>query len=100
MDKKSNGTKISEYRYTYNAKGLLTTETANVDGISYTMTYDSLGRVLTRVEETLATHTTKTETYTYDAAGNITSFTSSNESGTMRYNSKNRLTSYKGTTIT
>lgn len=41
-----------------------------------------------------------TTSYTYDAAGNITSFTSGNESGTMGYDSKNRLTSYKGTAIT
>lgn len=47
------------------------------------MTYDSLGEVLTPVEKILSTHTTKTETYTYDAAGNITSFTSGNESGTI-----------------
>lgn len=42
----------------------------------------------------------KTETHTYNAARNIISFTSSNESGTMGYDSKNRLTSYKGTAIT
>ena len=74
-------------------------ETSLADNKQYDMTYDALSRVTERKETDLSTNETTTEAFTYDEAGNITSFTVSNESGSCVYDSNNRLVSYNGHTI-
>ena len=61
-------------------------------------TYDGLNRVTSRTIKNLDDDSViSTETFTYDAAGNITG-TSTDTS--LVYNTNNRLTSYNGNTVT
>ena len=79
--------------------GRVVRETSLADNKQYDMTYDALSRVTERKETDLSTNETTTEAFTYDEAGNITSVTVSNESGSCGYDSNNRLVSYNGHTI-
>ena len=60
-------------------------------------TYDSLNRVTARTIKNLTDDTViSTETFTYDAAGNITDDSADT---TFVYDTNNRLTSYNGNTV-
>ncbi len=99
VEKTANGTIITGYEYVYDELGRVVRETSLADNKQYDMTYDALSRVTERKETDLSTNETTTEAFTYDEAGNITSFTVSNESGSCVYDSNNRLVSYNGHTI-
>ena len=59
-----------------------------------------LSRVTKRTVTNLSDNTTSEETYSYDAAGNITSCTVSDGTNTFVYDQNNRLTSYNGQAVT
>ena len=73
-DKDKNGKILFVNIYTYDVLGRITSELNPIDMIDYRMTYDSLGRLTQRAEYDLRTNEVlHTETFTYDAAGNIVS---------------------------
>ena len=59
-------------------------------------TYDSLGRVITRIISNTSNNSIiSTETFNYDAAGNVTSA----PDGSFQYDTNNRLISFNGNTV-
>ncbi len=79
--------------FTYDTLGRITSELNPIEMIDYRMTYDSLGRVTQRVEYDLRTNEAiHTETFTYDAAGNIlTAVTPDGTANTYKYNQNNSI---------
>ncbi|MBR6558793.1 MAG: RHS repeat-associated core domain-containing protein [Clostridia bacterium] len=61
--------------------------------------YDSLSRVVRKVTENLTTNSGTEDTYTYDAAGNITASEVNAEENSFDYDSGNRLDSYNETSV-
>ena len=99
VEKTADGTIITGYEYVYDELGRIVRETSLADNKQYDMTYDALSRVTERKETNLSTNEVITETFTYDEAGNITSFTVQDGNGSCVYDSNNRLISYNGHTI-
>ena len=62
-------------------------------------TYDKLSRVTKTVIENTTTSATTEETYTYDAASNVTSCTAGTDSDSFVYSTNNRLTSYNSNSV-
>ena len=62
-------------------------------------TYDELSRVVKKVTTDLSTNESTEDTYTYDAAGNITSCDESDTESAFVYGTGNRLTSYNGASV-
>ena len=91
---------IVGYEYTYDTLGRILSETHLAENVKFEYNYDSLSRVTKRTVTNLSDNTTSEETYSYDAAGNITSCTVSDGTNTFVYDQNNRLTSYNGQAVT
>lgn len=100
VERSSGNVIITGYEYTYDALGRITCEKSLADNKQYEMTYDNLSRVTIRKQTDLTTNQVTQETYQYDSAGNITSYTLNQANGALVYDANNRLISYNGQQIT
>ncbi len=87
---------IIGYEYTYDARGRLATEKDLVKNRLMCYTYDNRDWVTNRRTIDLATEEYTDDPFTYDPAGNLQNLIGDN---TPAYDSNNRLTEYKGTTL-
>ena len=98
VEKTSSGAVITGFEYTYDDLSRIVDEKALANSTKMCYTYDELSRVLSRTVKNLGDDSViSTETFTYDAAGNITGGSADT---TFVYDTNNRLTSYNGNAVT
>ena len=95
VEKTPTGTVIVGYRYEYDSLGRISTETHLAENKKMCYTYDSLNRVTARTIKTLSDEVISSESYTYDAAGNIIDAPDS----CFTYDNNNRLTVFNGKSV-
>jgi len=95
-DVTASGAKINQYEYVYDNGNRLVKEVDKVKNLQYTYEYDDLNRVLKRVKKNLSTDSETLETFSYDAACNITSSNENSILNSMAYSANNCLTEYNG----
>jgi YD repeat-containing protein len=80
-------------QYTYDANGRLI-KTVRPDGSILTQSYDVAGRLISATDKDSGGSVISDYSYAYDADGNITSGTSSQQTATMTYDTLDRLSAY------
>ena len=90
------GVVISGFEYTYDELSRIVEEKVLANSTKLCYTYDKLSRVLTRTVKDLSDTVLSTESYTYDAAGNVKTDPSASN---FVYDKQNRLTMYKGKSV-
>ncbi len=97
VERRSTGSLISGYKYTFDDLGRISTESCLDKGTKFWYTYDSLSRIVHKLTTDLYGNHMYEESYEYDAAGNIR-YTTDNccEENSYSYTSNNRLKSYNG----
>ena len=87
------GTVIAGFEYTYDNLSRIVEEKHLADGVKLCYIYDNLSRVIKRTVKCLESNTVLSEeTFTYDAAGNITDAPDS----CFQYDTNNRLVVFNG----
>ncbi len=99
VEKTKTGKIIVGYEYTYDALGRITCEKLLAENLQYDMVYDDISRVAKRTETNLLTKETKTESFSYDKAGNILNVNVNDDNIEYVYDENNRLISYNGKEI-
>ena len=96
VEKTADGTVITGFEYTYDDLSRIVEEKVLAILQKMCYTYDSLGRVTSRTVKSLCDDSVvSTETFTYDAAGNVTGAPDS----AFRYDANNRLIEYNGNKV-
>ena len=95
VEKTSSGSVITGYEYTYDSLSRIVDEKHLADNTKMCYTYDSLNRVTNRTIKNECDEIISSESYTYDAAGNITDAPNS----CFRYDANNRLTVFNGNKV-
>ena len=90
------GDVITGYEYVYDTLSRITEEKDLAKNVKMCYIYDKLSRLTKRTVKNFANVTLSEETYSYDAAGNITG---DKEDNSFVYAGDNRLLSYNGKTI-
>ena len=90
------GDVITGYEYVYDTLSRITEEKDLAKNVKMCYIYDKLSRLTKRTVKNFANVTLSEETYSYDAAGNITG---DKEDNSFVYDADNRLLSYNGKTI-
>ena len=91
------GVVITGFEYTYDELSRIVEEKALDKNTKICYNYDTLSRVTERTVKNATTNAViSTETFTYDAAGNITGGSADD---TFVYDTNNRLVSYNGSTV-
>ena len=97
VERKADNTIISGFSYVYDTLGRISEETHLDKNEKMCYTYDELNRVTVRTIKNATTdETVSTETFTYDAAGNITG---GSVDTTFVYDTNNRLVTYNGNAV-
>ncbi len=96
VEKTSNGAIITGFEYTYDDLSRIIEEKVLANSTKMCYTYDNLNRVTTRtVKQLIDDLVISTETFTYDAAGNITDAPDS----CFIYDTNNRLVVFNGNPV-
>ena len=96
VERTAGGVVITGFEYTYDDLSRIVEEKHLADNTKMCYTYDSLSRVTARTIKKLSDNAViSTETFTYDAAGNITDAPDS----CFQYDTNNRLISFNGNTV-
>ncbi len=96
VERTAGGTVITGFEYTYDDLSRIVEEKVLANSTKLCYTYDNLSRVTARTVKKLSDNTVvSTETFTYDAAGNITDAPDS----CFAYDTNNRLTSFCGNSV-
>lgn len=97
VERTSAGAVITGFEYTYDALSRIVEEKVLANSTKMCYTYDELSRVTARTIKNMSDDSViATETYTYDAAGNIVGGSADT---TFLYDIKNRLTSFNGNSV-
>ena len=90
------GTVISGFEYTYDDLSRIVEEKVLANSTKMCYTYDSLNRVTARTVKKLSDNSVvSTETFSHDAAGNVTGAPNSS----FQYDTNNRLIAFNGNTV-
>ena len=92
VERTASGAVITGFEYTYDELSRIVEEKHLANSTKLCYTYDNLNRVTKRTVKNLCDTVLSEETYSYDAAGNITDAPDS----CFAYDTNNRLTWYKG----
>ena len=96
VEKTGSGAVITGFEYTYDDLSRIIEEKVLANSTKMCYTYDSLSRVTARTVKKLSDNSVvSTETFSYDAAGNVTSAPDSS----FQYDTNNRLTVFNGNTV-
>ena len=96
VERTAGGVVITGFEYTYDDLSRIIEEKVLANSTKMCYTYDSLGRVTTRtIRRTFDNSIVSTETFNYDAAGNVTSAPDSS----FQYDTNNRLISFNGNAV-
>ncbi len=95
VEKLSDDTIISGFEYEYDEIGRISSEKLLDKNQKFCYTYDVQSRVTKRIVLNLNDNTSTEETFTYDAAGNITA----DDASVFVYDTNNRLTQYNGNPV-
>ena len=96
VERTAGGVVITGFEYTYDDLSRIVEEKRLADNTKMCYTYDSLNRVTARTIKNATTNAViSTETFTYDAAGNITDAPDS----CFQYDTNNRLVVFNGNTV-
>lgn len=96
VERTAGGAVITGFEYTYDDLSRLIEEKALAHSTKMCYTYDNLGRVTARTVKKLSDNSVvSTDTFNYDAAGNVTSAPDSS----FQYDTNNRLISFNGNTV-
>lgn len=96
VEKTASNVVITGFEYTYDNLSRIVEEKDLANGTKMCYAYDSLSRVTARTVKKLSDDSVvSTETFTYDAAGNITNAPDSN----FQYDTNNRLIVFNGNTV-
>ena len=95
VERTASGTVITGFEYTYDNLSRIAEEKHLDKNTKFCYTYDSLSRVIKRSVRNLSGAVLSEESFTYDAAGNITDAPDS----CFAYDMNNRLTSYCGNAV-
>ena len=97
VERKADNTVISGFSYIYDTLGRISEETHLDKNEKLCYTYDVLNRVTARTVKNATTdEVISTESFTYDAAGNITGGSANT---TFVYDTNNRLVTYNGSAV-
>ena len=97
VERTATGTVISGFEYTYDNLSRTVEEIVLANSTKMCYTYDCLNRVTARTVKKLSDNSViSSETFTYDAAGNITDA----PDGCFQYDTNNRLVVFCGNTVT
>ena len=95
VERTAGGVVITGFEYTYDDLSRIIEEKGLANSTKMCYTYDSLNRVTKRTIKTLSNVVLSEETFTYDAAGNVTDAPDS----CFLYDTNNRLISFNGNTV-
>ena len=96
VERTAGGVVITGFEYTYDDLSRIIEEKVLANSTKMCYTYDNLSRVTARTVKKLSDNSVvSTETFNYDAAGNVTSAPDSS----FRYDTNNRLISFNGNTV-
>jgi RHS repeat-associated protein len=96
VERTASGTVITGFEYTYDDLSRIIEEKVLANSTKMCYTYDSLSRVTTRTIRKVSDNSLiSTETFNYDAAGNLTDAPDS----CFGYNTNNRLVVFNGNTV-
>ena len=96
VERTATGTVITGFEYTYDDLSRIIEEKVLANSTKMCYTYDNLSRVTARTVKKLSDNSVvSTETFNYDAAGNVTSAPDSS----FQYDTNNRLISFNGNTV-
>ena len=96
VERTSGGVVITSFEYIYDDLSRIIEEKVLANSTKMCYTYDNLNRVIERTVKKLSDNSViSTETFTYDAAGNVTSAPDSS----FQYDTNNRLISFNGNTV-
>ena len=96
VERTAGGAVITGFEYTYDDLSRIIEEKVLANSTKMCYTYDSLSRVTARIVKKLSDNSVvSTETFNYDAAGNVTSAPDS----CFQYDTNNRLISFNGNTV-
>ena len=96
VERTAAGAVITGFEYTYDDLSRIIEEKVLANSTKMCYTYDSLSRVTERTVKKLSDNSVvSTETFNYDAAGNVTSAPDSS----FQYDTNNRLISFNGNTV-
>ncbi len=96
VEKTPSGTVITGFEYTYDDLSRVVEEKVLANSTKMCYTYDNLSRVTARTVKKLSDNSiVSTETFNYDAAGNVTSAPDSS----FQYDTNNRLISFNRNTV-
>ena len=96
VERTATGAVITGFEYTYDDLSRIIEEKVLANSTKMCYTYDNLSRVTERTIKKLSDNSVvSTETFSYDAAGNVTSAPDSS----FQYDTNNRLISFNGNTV-
>ena len=96
VERTAGGVVITGFEYTYDDESRIVEEKVLANSTKMCYTYDSLNRVTARTIKNICDNSVvSTETFSYDAAGNITDAPDS----CFEYDTNNRLTTFKGSSV-
>ena len=96
MERTSGNVVISGFEYTYDDLSRIAEEKILAGAVKVCYTYDALSRVTGRTVRRLSDNSVvSSESFTYDAAGNVTGSSGS----TFAYDTNNRLTAFNGNSV-
>ena len=96
VEKTSSGVVIAGFEYTYDDLSRIIEEKVLANSTKMCYTYDNLSRVTSRTVKKLGDNSVvSTETFNYDAAGNVTSASDSS----FQYDTNNRLILFNGNSV-
>lgn len=96
VEKTASGTVISGFEYTYDELSRIISEKVLANSTEMCYTYDNLSRVTSRTTKNASNNTViSKESYTYDAAGNLTDAPDS----CFQYDTNNRLVVFNGGSV-
>ena len=96
VERTAAGAVITGFEYTYDDLSRIIEEKVLANSTKMCYTYDNLSRVTARTVKKLSDNSVvSTETFNYDAAGNVTSAPDSS----FQYDTNNRLISFNGNTV-
>ena len=95
VERTATGAVITGFEYTYDDLSRIVEEKHLDKNTKFCYTYDSLNRVTKRTTKNLNNVVLSEESFTYDAAGNVTSAPDSS----FQYDTNNRLISFNGNTV-
>ncbi len=95
VDKTSWGSVICGFEYTYDSLSKIVEEKNLANSTKVCYTYDNLNRVTNKTVKDECENVLSEETFSYDAAGNI----SNAQNSSFEYDTNNRLTVFNGNTV-